>query len=189
MKSDNCKCKNGPTSYGMQNPEAVFDKLGLREGDFFLDAGCGMGDYSIHASKIVGKIGKVFALDRQNLVDNFDLRISVLNLKNIETKTFDITKKFPIKSESIDVCFIANVLHAIDISKQDEFIFNEIKRILKTNGKLAIIECKKENLSFGPPLEMRLSSEEIEFLAQKYGFKKNNYTDLGFNYLIQLKKQ
>ena len=37
----------------------------------------------------------------------------------------------------------------------------EIKRLLKPNGKLAIIEIKKEDTPFGPPLGIRFSPEEL----------------------------
>ena len=35
----------------------------IREGQYFLDFGCGTGDFTIPAAKIVGKKGRVFALD------------------------------------------------------------------------------------------------------------------------------
>jgi len=41
-------------------------------------------------------------------------------------------------------------------------LVNEVKRLLKPKGKLAIIEIKKEETPFGPPLEIRLSPEELK---------------------------
>ena len=37
----------------------------------------------------------------------------------------------------------------------------EVKRLLKSNGKLAIVEIKKEDTPFGPPLDMRISPEKL----------------------------
>jgi ubiquinone/menaquinone biosynthesis C-methylase UbiE len=41
---------------------------------------------------------------------------------------------------------------------QIEGFATEIKRILKPNARLAIVNIKKEDTSFGPPIEMRSSS-------------------------------
>ena len=183
---DNCKHKKAPTSYHMQDPDIVFNELGLNQGDTFLDVGCGAGDYAIHASKVVGDSGTVYALDKQEESISFlEERIRELGIKNIEVKASDLTKRLPIKDNSIDVCLIATVLHGLDFDKYKGNIFKEMMRILKPSGRLSIIECSKKDLSFGPPEHMRLDPEYIEESALGFGFKKVGFTDLGFNYLIQ----
>jgi hypothetical protein len=52
---------------------------------------------------------------------------------------------------------------------------------------LAIIECKKEEMAFGPPLNMRISPKELEEGISVYGFQKTNYLDLGYNYMLLFK--
>lgn len=187
MKSkDNCRHWKAPTSYHMQDPDRIFNELELKQGDIFLDIGCGAGDYAIHASKIVGNSGKIYALDKQEeSISIFKERVRELGIKNIEVKTSDITKKLPIEDKSIDVCLIATVLHALDFDKYKEHIFKEMIRILKPSGRLAIIECSKKDLSFGPPEQMRIEAEKIEEYAVNLGLGKVSLTELGFNYLIQ----
>ena len=187
---NNCKHKKAPSSYHMQDSKLVFDALILKQGDVFLDIGCGAGDYAVHASKIVGNSGKVYALDKQeDSISAFNEGIRELGLKNIEAKASNITNRLPINDRSIDVCLLATVLHALDFDKNKENIFKEIMRILKPSGRLAIIECSRKDLSFGPPEQMRLSAEQIERSAVKSGFTKISYTDLGFNYLIQFQNE
>lgn len=174
----------------MQDPDIIFDELMLKQGDVFLDIGCGAGDYSIHASKIIGDSGKVYAVDRQEKSTAvLRERVEELGIKNIKVSASDITKTLPIKDRSIDVCLIATVLHALDFDKYKENIFKELMRVLKPSGRLAIIECGKKDLSFGPPEQMRLDAEQIEESAVKSGFKKIGFTDLGFNYLIQFQNE
>lgn len=182
----NNKQKRGPSSFWMHDPELVFSELKLKEGDSFLDIGCGTGDYSVYASKIVGDSGIVYALDIQNkLINNLREKADLEGLSNINARVSDIAASLLIEDNIIDVCFISTVLHAVDLDEHGKRLFSEIRRVLKPDGRLVIIECKKEDLSRGPPLHMRISSEELENLVIQYGFEKINLIDLGFNYMIQ----
>lgn len=177
--------RRGPSSFWMQDPELIFNELKLQEGDYFLDIGCGTGDYSLHAAKIIGNSGQVYALDVQDeLITNLKEKTSREGLNNIRALISDIAHPLPVEDNSVDICFISTVLHSVDLSRHGEQLFNEIRRVLKPDGRLVIIECKKEDLSRGPPLEMRISSDELENLVERYGFLKINLFDLGFNYLI-----
>jgi ubiquinone/menaquinone biosynthesis C-methylase UbiE len=177
--------RRGRGSFWMHDPEIVFGALSLNEGDAFLDMGCGPGDYSIRASEIVGDSGIVYALDRwQDVIDDLAEKAGSRGLGNIRAIVSDITEHLPVSDESVDLCFISTVLHSLDLADVEKSLFSEIHRVLKRGGRLAIIECKKEEQQFGPPLSMRLSPEEIERSAVRYGFEKVGLVDLGFNYLI-----
>lgn len=181
-----CKQKRGPSSFRMHDPEVVFNGLKLKEGDFFLDLGCGPGDYTIEAAKIIGHTGLAYALDKwQYLVDRLTEEANEKGLGNIKTMVCDITGSLPIEDNCIDVCLLSTVLHIFNLPKIEKAIFTEIRRVLKPKGRVAIIECKKEDMPFGPPKHMRLSPNDIENSIQKYGFEKLNFTDLGYNYMIQ----
>lgn len=183
------KRKCGRGSFWMHDPDLIFNELKLKTGDFFLDMGCGPGDYSIWASKIVGNSGIVYALEKwQDLIDDLTEKVDLKELTNIVGIVSDITKPLSIEEGCIDVYFISTVLHSLDLAKDSNMIFNEVHRVLKPDGRLAIIECKKEEMSFGPPLHMRLSPEELENIITKYGFEKIDLTDLGYNYMIQFRK-
>ncbi len=178
--------RRGPSSFWMHDPEVVFCEIGLRSGEAFLDLGSGPGDYAIYAAKIVGDSGIVYALDKwQYLVDGLKEKADSQGLKNIKTIISDITVPLPLKDHCVDVCFLSTVLHTLDINKAMKPLLGEVQRVLKPTGRLAIIECKKEDASFGPPKHVRLSPEEIEGLTTSCGFKRTGFTDLGYNYLIQ----
>lgn len=181
--------KKGKSSFWMQDPELVFSELNLKEGDCILDLGCGPGDYSIRASQLIGDSGVVHALDRNHdaIVDLRDRIVSV-GSKNIKAEVCDISGPLPVKDRSVDICFISTVLHSLNLSDIEKTLFCEIQRVLKPDGRVAIIECKKEVQPFGPPIDMRISPEELERTITKYGFEKTTLSDLGYNYLIQFKK-
>lgn len=172
----------------MQAPQLVFDRLRLKSGDTFLDLGCGAGDYSIFAAKIVGKAGKVNSVDisRKN-IDILCRTASVMHIGNVFAECGDIRNPLNFGRGSIDVCLISTVLHIFGLDSATESMFSEVRRVLKPEGLLSIIECKKEPMSFGPPMDMRVSPEELRTVIEPIGFKFLDYTDLGVNYLISFK--
>lgn len=179
------KRRRGPSSYWMHDADLVFDEIGLKTGDSFLDLGCGPGDYSIRASEIVGDTGIVHALDKwKYLVDDLTEEAYCRGLANIRAMVCDITESLPIEDDSVDLCLLATALHTFNSAKNVRRLFSEIHRVLKPSGHLAIIECKKEDRPFGPPKEVRLSHEQVEHLARPFGLRKINLVDLGNNYLI-----
>jgi ubiquinone/menaquinone biosynthesis C-methylase UbiE len=178
----------GPSSFWMHDPKVVFSEIHLNSGDSFLDLGCGVGDYAIYAAGIVGDAGVVYAVDRweemvRKLIETADSQ----GFENIVGIVSDITVPLPLEDHCIDVCFISTVLHTLDINKDMSPLLGEIRRVLKPDGRLAIIECKKEEATFGPPKHIRLSPEEIEVFTTSCGFKRTGFTDLGYNYMIQFK--
>lgn len=178
--------RRGPSSYQMQDPEQVFYALSLKPGERFLDLGCGAGDYAFHASLQVGPTGKVYGIDiHEAFIDNLMDEACSRGLANVEGKICNICRKIDLPDQSIDHCLISTVLHALDLEESAPTLFSEIHRILKPGAHLSIIECQKEKMSFGPPLWMRISGEELENLITPYGFKQIKYMNLGPNYLIQ----
>ncbi|NDV23356.1 class I SAM-dependent methyltransferase [Desulfovibrio sp. JC022] len=181
--------RRGPTSYGMHDSSLVFKTLALQDGNVFLDLGCGPGDYSIHAGLEVGPSGRVYAFDSNNvMLEHVKLQAEENGLKNVSTYLGDMTGKFPFEDGSVDTCFMSTSLHCMNLEEYGESVFTEVRRVLKTSGQVAVLECKKERTDFGPPLHMRISGEELRVLIEPLGFTELHYIDLGFNYLICFRK-
>jgi len=178
--------RRGPSSYWIHDPKVVFDSLALKPGDCFLDLGCGPGDYTIRASEIVGDSGIVYALDvSQAMIDEVRKEATRRGIKNIRATVCDVTGPLPVDNDSIDICLLATVLHIPAVTGKMSALFTEVRRVLKPGGRFAIIECKKDDMRFGPPREMRLSQEDVEASMKPHGFRKTTLTDLGYNYLVQ----
>ena len=128
-------------------------KLGLHEGDVMADIGCGIGYFTIPASKIVGNSGNIFAMDiLPEMLQDVGTKIKDNNISNIE---IILTEENDLKLENnkITFAFISTVLHETD---ETENFLKEIKRIISPKGKIAIVEWQKINSDFGPPIEHRL---------------------------------
>ncbi|GKX27698.1 SAM-dependent methyltransferase [Vallitalea longa] len=177
----------GPSSYFLYNQDIIFDELKIKKGYRLLDLGCGAGDYSIQASKLVGDSGMVYSLDKwKQIIDRVEKEVNKQGLMNVKTLVSNIEEEIPIDDDCIDICLISTVLHAIGLNECKDILFNEIHRVLKRDGRIAIIEIKKTDTPFGPPMMNRWSPEELEEVMKPYGFRKISYLDLGYSYMIQL---
>ena len=113
-------------------------------------------------------------------MDSYDIAINdleeyksendVQNLINIEA---DIVEGIPsVSDDSVDVVLMLNVFHGFTLSKDRDNVIKEIGRLIKNHGKLAIMEFKPLKMSWGPPVDIRISSDDLEELFSQYNFKK-----------------
>jgi ubiquinone/menaquinone biosynthesis C-methylase UbiE len=180
----------GLTSKGFLSTKKILSEVGLKEGQTFLDAGCGAGHFSIAASKQVGTKGTIYAVDiDHHAISSLKDEIAKKDLINIETVISDLTKHIPVNDSSIDVCLLANVMHGFAANKEVGSVFSEITRIMKPKGILVVVDFKKK-FSLGPPKSIRLSPEEMEALITPLGFEIIKTVNVGlFHYLIMFHKE
>lgn len=174
----------GPTSFWLQSPEAVFNHLPIHEGMTFLDAGCGAGEYALYAARILGEKGHVIAVDSVKL--SIETLVNTPREKgaaNITGHVCDITKPLPLDAQSVDIILLSTVLHIKSVRDNAQNMFTDFKKVLRPNGMLAVLECKKEEANFGPPLHSRLSADDVEALAAPSGFKKESELLLTHSYV------
>lgn len=179
----------GLSSKEFIDADSILSNVEIKKGDNFLDAGCGDGYFSMAASKLVGEKGRVFAVDIYEVaLDFLKTDIKKKGISNIEPIVADMTKHLPIESKSIDVCFMANILHGFVENKEVDNVFKELRRVIKPKSILAVVEFKKIE-SHGPPIEVRLKPDYVENLIAKLGFKKVILEDIGpYHYFMQFKK-
>ncbi|BCS88124.1 class I SAM-dependent methyltransferase [Pseudodesulfovibrio sediminis] len=166
---------HGPSSFWLQEPQSVFDHLALQKGMVFVDAGCGAGDYTLHASAILGSGGVVIALDQaRQSVEWLNSRTPEPGKAPITALACDITEPLPLQSGIADAAMLGTVLHIRQVRDGAAVLFSEMRRILRPGGVLAVLECKKEEADFGPPLHSRLSPDDVAELVAPQGFKKES---------------
>jgi|FaiFalFF_MnMetaG_3_1042247.scaffolds.fasta_scaffold12570_5 ubiquinone/menaquinone biosynthesis C-methylase UbiE len=154
-------------------PDEILKSCGLSKGMTMVDVGCGSGYFTIPASKIVGENGRVYAVDiQEEMLDKLKERGLPSNVIPILARSdYD----FPLDVGISDFTFIAFVAHEND---DLEKFFNEVKRITKDDGRVVILEWKKQHEESGPPYEERISLEEILTKLEKFGFKILEFGEL-----------
>jgi ubiquinone/menaquinone biosynthesis C-methylase UbiE len=180
----------GKSSESILDAKRVLSSIKLSERDVFMDAGCGDGFISREASKIVGAEGKVLAVDQYSpSLDILREKVKEEGLGNLEVLEADLTQKLPLEDEIVDLCLMANVLHGFLYNEELNQVVPELLRILKTGGKLAIVEFKKIEGTPGPPLSHRITAEDVNSALESRGFQSQEELEVGpYHYAVVLVK-
>lgn len=170
---------DSPERIAVLNPGSILDKVGVGRETVLADLGCGTGYFTIPASL---RVKKVFAIDVQKgMLDIVRQKIKKQNLTNIEPVLSE-EASIPLPDNSVDVLFMANVFHELEDRIS---ILNEGKRILCGNGILVIVDWKKMEMDFGPPVEELLTEEDVISTCGDNGFEVRKQSDAGpYNYLL-----
>lgn len=112
----------------------VLKEVGIEPGFHVLDYGCGPGGYTIPLAELVGKSGRIYALDIHPLAIQMVQNIAAKKqLANVETICSDCKTGLP--DNSLDVVLLYDILHAL--SDPDK-VLEELRRVLKPSGILSL---------------------------------------------------
>jgi ubiquinone/menaquinone biosynthesis C-methylase UbiE len=120
----------------------IVKEVGIKEGFHVLDYGCGSGSYVTAVAELVGRLGKIYALDINPFaIDMVKKIIAKKQLPNVETTLSDCNTGLP--DDSIDVILLYDTFH--DLVDQT-VVLGELHRVLKLNGILSFSDHHmKEN--------------------------------------------
>lgn len=152
-------------------PEEAVRIFDLEKGDHVADFGAGHGYFALALAKAVGAKGKVYAIDVQkSVLDVVRSKAAKEHLANIEPLLADLEhpRGLPIKSDFMDFALLSNVLFQCE---DKMFLLKEAYKILRTGGRIAVIEWDSSSTPLGPPLGMRVTKERLKEACLKIGFK------------------
>ncbi len=111
----------------------ILEEVGIKPGFHVLDYGCGPGSYTIPLAELVGRLGKVYALDIHPLaIEKAQSIASKKGLINVQTILSSGSTELP--DETMDVILLYDTLH--DLS-DPERVLKELHRVLKPTGILS----------------------------------------------------
>jgi len=147
-------------------PAHFLTKLAIRSGASVLDLGSGPGFWSLPLADIVGANGIVWALDvSQEMLD-------LLAQRNPPTQVHLLRAELPkieLPNSSLDWIWAAFVIHEVT---PPEALAGEMRRLLKGNGKVAILDWRPDAVNeAGPPRHHRMSVDQITKYMHDSGFK------------------
>ncbi len=173
MEPENGHRAHGFSSAFFLDSDEIIQELDLKGDETFMDAGCGDGHNAIKVLEDYNHKGTVYAVDVYDAsiedMDKYKKKNNVENLVNIEA---DITEGIPgVDDESIDVVLMVNVFHGFKASRKMDEAVDELARIVKKDGKIAIMDYKPWDVPKGPPTQFRSSPEDLEKLFNNHGLK------------------
>ena len=120
----------------------ILQRIGIENGQTVLDFGCGPGTYTIPVAKIVGKEGRVYALDKnKNALGNLMKKAKIGGLKKIRRIATSGELSIDLPNESVDVSLIFDIFHRYYFPQIDDrkILLDEFYRITKTNGFVSVL--------------------------------------------------
>jgi ubiquinone/menaquinone biosynthesis C-methylase UbiE len=120
----------------------ILKEVGIKPGFHVLDYGCGPGSYIISLAELVGKSGKIYALDIHPLaIQKVQSIVSKKQLTNVETICSDCKTGLP--DDSVDIVLLYDTFHNLG---DPNGVLEELYRVLKPNGILSFSDHHmKEN--------------------------------------------
>lgn len=172
------------------NIESLIARLNLKQGFKVADLGCGaFGYFTFLLAKIVGKSGKVYAVDIiKDSLEAIKKRAKIENLSQIETiwSDLEVVGGANIKSDSLDSVLLINVLHQ---SEKKINILKECMRILKPGGKVLLVEWNEKDSPFILSSVNKASRDEIKRLSSFLNIKIEDEFQAGeYHYGMLLSK-
>jgi ubiquinone/menaquinone biosynthesis C-methylase UbiE len=159
--------KNSVEKWLDEYGEEFLRRVGIKRRQAVLDFGCGSGSYTIPAAVIVGREGRVYALDKESRgfwpsegLDKLMRRAESRGLENIVVMKTSGEVKIRLEDESIDVVLLYDVLHYYYFPEEEDRrkLLREVYRILKPNGFLSFYP--------GDP-EVSHNSSELETIKRE----------------------
>jgi len=152
------------------DPAKVVSELRLRQGINIAEFGAGQGHYIIPLAKAVGGSGLVYGIDIQkDLLLKFLKESKAQHLDNVRAVWGDLetTGGSKLPDEEVDMVIAANILFQV---KHKNELIREANRILKSNGRLIIIDWSSSAGLLGPKPEHLVNKESIKALCAENNF-------------------
>ncbi len=140
-----------------QLPNQIMDALGVAEGSVVADIGAGAGWFTIRLARRVGPNGVVYAEDVQRpMLEATGRRVAKEGLRNVQT--VEGTGDDPKLPRLVDAALIVDTYHEFE---NPVALLRSIAASLKPQGRVGIVDFKKDGLGPGPALEDRVDPDAI----------------------------
>ena len=167
-----------------QNPDKILEQLDLKASQTVADLGCGSGYFSVPISK---KVKKVYAIDLQKeMLEHLEKKLLNQGIKNIITVLSSDGSKIPLPEQTIDTLLTVNTLHEF---QNLDSMAEEIRRVIKQKGHAVIVDFKKAESDFGPPLAIRIPKQDAMALFENHGFETANTLELQHHYVLVFQRK
>jgi ubiquinone/menaquinone biosynthesis C-methylase UbiE len=151
-----------------EQPEVALDALQIRPGMVVADVGAGVGYFTIRLAHRVGPTGKVYANDIQpEMLSRLQDRLDEDKITNVEPVLG--TQADPrLPANKIDLVLMVDVYHEL---AQPQRMLQQLRKALKADGRLVVVEYRKEDPTIPIRPEHKMSVSEVKTEIEAEGFR------------------
>lgn len=167
-------------------PETALDKIGLKPGMVIADVGAGSGYFTVRMAKRIGPAGKVYAVDVQpEMLTILRDRVKKAGVANVEPVLgSESDPKLP--RNALDLILMVDVYHELS---QPQKMLRRMSAALKNDGRLVLLEYRKEDPHIPIRADHKMSVEEARQELEAEGFRLEKvYEDLPRQHILVFRK-
>jgi ubiquinone/menaquinone biosynthesis C-methylase UbiE len=172
----------GPDRELYQKPDQVMDVVGVADGSIVAEVGAGGGWFTVRLARRVGPQGLVYAEDiQEQMIDLIERRMQRESLGNVRTVLGKLDDP-RLPDEALDAVLIVESYY--EFEKPIDML-RHVKDSLKPNGRVAIVDYRKDGEGPGPPLEDRVDESVVIAKAEAAGLRLvSRETFLPYQYML-----
>jgi ubiquinone/menaquinone biosynthesis C-methylase UbiE len=153
----------------------VLQALGLKPQDVVADIGTGAGYFAV---RFAPRVARVYAVDINADLLEFTARHAPANVQAVLAAPDD--PKLP--DASVDMAFFCDVLH--HIGGRVAYL-RRLAQALRPGGRIVVVDFHKKPLPVGPPVDVKLTPEEVTADLEAAGFRLARQFDfLPYQYFL-----
>jgi ubiquinone/menaquinone biosynthesis C-methylase UbiE len=157
-----------PEREAEEAPSRAIGALQILPGEVVADIGAGSGFYSVRLAAAVGSKGRVYATDIQpEMLALIRKRLEKEPIGNIEL-VLGTPAETRLPDGAIDLALMVDVYHEL---AQPQAFLRSLKRALKPEGRLVLIEFRKEDPAVPIRDEHKMTVKEARMELEAEGFR------------------
>ncbi|HUJ50514.1 MAG TPA: class I SAM-dependent methyltransferase [Bryobacteraceae bacterium] len=151
-----------------EHPDQALQAIGIRRGMVVADVGAGSGVMTFKMAKLVGPSGKVYAVDIQpEMLEILQTRAQRDKVTNVQT-VLDTVSDPKLPAGAIDLILLVDVYHEFS---QPQAMLDHMREALKPNGRLVLLEYRKEDPTVPILPDHKMSVSEVKAEVEPEGFQ------------------
>jgi len=168
-------------------PETALDAIGVRPGMVVADVGAGVGYFSVRLAKRVGPNGKVYANDVQpEMLTLLKERAGKAGVDAIIEPVLGTESDPKLPKAAMDLVLLVDVYHEFS---QPQAMLRRIRESLKPDGRLVLLEYRKEDPRIPIRPEHKMSVQEAKTEVSAEGFRLDRVSkDLPRQHILIFRK-
>jgi ubiquinone/menaquinone biosynthesis C-methylase UbiE len=156
-------------------PDAALDAIGIARGATVADIGAGVGYFTWRLAERVGPAGKVYANDiQEKMLERLRRNMQERGLAHVEP-VLGAEDDPRLPAGRMDLVLLVDVYHEFS---QPRKMLQKIRESLKPDGRLVLLEYRKEDPSVPIRAEHKMSVQEVKAEVEPEGFRLEKTLDL-----------